>query len=151
MKFTGPAPYDEARLRKAAGEKVFARGQDYADHGQVSLLSASADGVLAAAFGTMDYTVWLKRPGPEVSGHCTCPAFEDAGLCKHLVAAALLANEAADAGDSPSDSVGEVAAHIAGLDRRQLEKLLLEMAMADWRALRSLHFALGFDWEDDLD
>jgi uncharacterized Zn finger protein len=115
------------------------------------LLSASVDGVLAAAFGTSDYTVWLKRPGPETSGHCTCPAFEDAGLCKHMVAAALLANEAAEAGKSPSDSVGKVAAHIGRLDRRKLEKLLLEMAMADWRALRSLHFALGLDWEDHLD
>lgn len=150
MKFAGSMRYDEACLREAAGEKVFARGQDYADRGQVMLLSASADGVLAAAFGTSDYTVWLKRPGPEVSGHCTCPAFDDAGLCKHMVAAALLANEAVDAGESPSDSLGRVAEQIARLDRRQLEKLLLDMTIADWRVLRALHFALGLDWEDDL-
>lgn len=151
MKFAGHMPYSEERLRRAAGEKVFARGRSYANQGQVVLLSGGGDGILAAAFGTDDYTVWLKKPGPNVSGHCSCPAFEDAGLCKHMVATALLANEAAGTGEELADNMGRIAAHIADLDRQQLEKLLMEMVTADWRALRSLHFALGFDWENDLD
>lgn len=151
MKAAGDIRYDELRLREAVGEKVFARGRNYADQYQVTLLSAGADGVLAAAFGTTDYTVWLNRPGPEVSGSCTCPAFEDAGLCKHMVATALLANEASAAGEGPSNSIGRVAVQIAKADRRQLEKLLLDMVTTDWTTLRSLHFALGLDWEDDFD
>lgn len=144
-------PYDEDRLRKAVGEKSFARGRTYADQGQVILLSASADHVLAAAFGADDYTVSLERRGPDVAGRCTCPAYDDAGHCKHMVATALLANEAAAAGKMPADNERDVVARIAQLDRRSLEKLLLGMAMQDWKLLRSLHFALGLAWDEDLD
>ena len=48
-------------------------------------------------------------------------------------------------------TVVEIAGRIAGLDRIQLEKLVLEMVTADWRALRSLCFALGLEWDDDFD
>jgi len=135
------------RLADAAGPKCFARGQDYADHGHIALLSVNDEGILAAAFGTDDYTVWLKPQGRRVSGHCSCPAFEDSGLCKHMVATALIANEA----DAVPDRIGEIADCLARLDRPQLQKLLLEMVASDWRALRSLSIALGFDWEDDFD
>jgi uncharacterized Zn finger protein len=151
MKSRGRLLFDVVKLRELAGEKAFARGQGYADHGHIALLSVNDDGVLAAAFGTGDYTVWLKRSGPGISGHCSCPAYEDAGFCKHMVATALVANEAGPQGDDPPDRVGETAGRIAGLDRSQLEKLLLEMATADWRALRSLCVALGLDWDDDFD
>lgn len=147
----GPIPYDEAHLHKSAGEKVFARGRRYADERQIVLLSVSAAGVLAAAYGTSDYTVWLKRPGPHVAGHCTCPAFEDSGLCKHMVATALLANEAAALDESPADHVSDVEAHLAPLDRSQLQRLLMDLAINDWRVLRAMHFALDLDWEGDLD
>jgi uncharacterized Zn finger protein len=151
MTSLGHSLYDTDKLRELAGEKTFARGQGYADHGRIALLSANGDGVLAAAFGTSDYTVWLKRAGPGISGHCSCPAYEDSGFCKHMVATALAANEAGRQGDEPPDRVGDLAARIAGLDQSRLEKLLREMATADWRALRSLCFALGFDWDDDFD
>lgn len=138
-------------MHKSAGEKVFARGRRYADERQVVLLSASAAGVLAAAYGTSDYTVWLKRPGPHVTGHCTCPAFEDSGLCKHMVATALLANEAAALGEGPADHVSHVEAHLATLDRSRLQRLLMNLAIEDWRVLRAMCVALGLDWEGDLD
>lgn len=60
MKPTNHPPFDPGMLLSLAGEKSFARGQDYADHGQISVLSANGKGVLAAAFGTNDYTVWLQ-------------------------------------------------------------------------------------------
>lgn len=151
MGAAGRSRYDEARLLKTAGEKVFARGRIYADQGQVVLLSLSASGVLAAAFGTDDYTVWLKRRGPDVSGHCTCPAFDDSGLCKHMVATALLANRAAEGGGGPDDLVGRLEARIAAMDPRQVSKLLLEAALENWRTLRSLHCALGLDWDHEID
>ncbi|MEP7351083.1 MAG: SWIM zinc finger family protein [Sphingorhabdus sp.] len=143
--------FDPDQLRKIAGDKAFARGQSYADHGHIALLSLNNDGVVAAAFGTSDYTVWLNRPPSEISGQCTCPAYDDAGFCKHLVATALVANEAIAQGDDPPDRIGEIAAGIAGLDKQQLEKLVLEIATTDWRSLRSLCFSLGLEWDDDLD
>ncbi len=151
MKSRGHLLFDEAELLKLAGDKAFARGQGYADHGHIALLSANDDGVLAAAFGTDDYTVWLKRSRLGISGHCSCPAYEDSGFCKHMVATALVANKVGGQGDEPPDRIGEIAASIAGLDRSRLEKLLLEMTTEDWRALRSLCYALGLDWDDDLD
>jgi uncharacterized Zn finger protein len=151
MKSRSHALYDTEILRELAGEKAFARGQGYADQGHIALLSLNDDGVLAAAFGTSDYTVWLKRSGSGISGHCSCPAYDEAGFCKHMVATALVANEAGPQGDAPPDRVGEIAGGVARLDRSQLEKLLLEMATADWRALRSLCFALGLDWDNDYD
>lgn len=143
--------FDPDQLLQIAGEKAFKRGQGYADHGHIALLSVNDEGVIAAAFGTDDYTVWLKRSGAGISGHCSCPAYEDAGVCKHMVATALVANEAGRDVDATPDRVGEIAGRVAGLDRNQLEMLLLEMATADWRALRSLCFALGLDWDDDFD
>jgi len=143
--------FDEARLRELAGDKVFARGRGYADGGHVALLSVSDGSIVAAVFGTNDYTVGLKRSGSGVSGHCSCPAYEDAGFCKHMVAAALAANEGSRQGDACPDRVGEIAGSLARLDRSQLEKLLLDMVASDWRSLRSLCFALGLDWEEDFD
>ena len=151
MTSVGQGLFDPDQLLQIAGEKAFKRGQAYADHGQITLLSASDDGVFAAAFGTDDYTVWLRRPGPEISGHCTCPAYDDAGFCKHLVATALVANDSVQQGDNLPDKIGEIAARIAGLNKRQLENLLLEMATADWRTLRSLCLSLDLGWDDDLD
>lgn len=143
--------FDEAQLYELAGDKVFARGQGYADHGHVALLSVNDGSILAAVFGTSDYTVWLKRSGSEISGHCSCPAYEDSGFCKHMVATALVANEIIRQDEEFPDRVGEIAGSLAQLDRSQLEKLLLEMVASDWRALRSLCLALDFDWEDDFD
>ena len=151
MKLSGHLRFDPDELRAMAGEKAFARGQGYADHGNIALLGVNDGGVLAAAFGTSDYTVWLDRSGLGISGHCSCPAYEDSGFCKHMVATALVANEAGRLGADPPDRVGEIATRIARLDRSQLENLLLEMATADWRVLRSLCFTLGFDWDADFD
>lgn len=51
MKSVPYTPFDTAQLLKITGEKAFARGQGYADHGHIALLSVSDDGVLAAAVG----------------------------------------------------------------------------------------------------
>lgn len=151
MKTRSAPVFNEVELRELAGDKAFARGQGYADHGHIALLSVNDDGILAAAFGTSDYTVWLKRPVVKISGHCSCPAYEDSGFCKHMVATALVANESSGRGDEVPDRVGEIAESLARLNKSQLEKQLLEMVASDWRALRSLSFALGCDWEDDFD
>ena len=151
MKSRRAALFDEAELRELAGDKTFARGQDYADHGHIALVSATVEGVLAAAFGTSDYTVWLARSGREISGHCSCPAYRASEFCKHMVATALVVNERRRRGDEVPDRLGEIAGNLAQLGKSQLEALLLEMMASDWRVLRSLSFALGVDWEDDFD
>jgi uncharacterized Zn finger protein len=146
-----PIPFDGEALRRAAGDKVFARGEAYAAHGQVQLLSMSEEAILAAAFGTRDYTVHLERPGPRVAGECTCPAYEDSGLCKHMVATALVANQVIIEGAGPPDRIGGLAERIAGLDQAGMRRLLMEVATSDWRMLRALHYSLGLDWDEDFD
>jgi len=134
-----------------AGDKSYARGEDYAANGQIALISAGTDGILAIAYGTLDYTVWIASHGRAIEGRCTCPAYEDFGFCKHLVATALVANDTLSGGDGPGDALAPVAKRVAMLEKARLASLVLELAKSDWRVLRSLHFELGLDWDFDLD
>lgn len=151
MKSRSRSQFDMDLFCQLAGDKAFARGQSYACHGQIVLLSMNEAGVLAAAFGTADYLVWLNRAGGKMPGRCSCPAFEDSSCCKHMVATAMVANEAEQTGEHSRDLVGEMAGRIAKLDKARLETLVLEMAMGDWRVLRSLCLALELEWEFDFD
>lgn len=93
----------------------------------------------------------LQGRGESIQGRCTCPAYEDAGFCKHLVATGLVANSALIEESLPADALALIAGHIAMLDKAQLVRLLLELARSDWRVLRSLGFELGVDLDFDPD
>jgi len=80
-------------LRTVAGNKVFARGEEYHRDGSVEILAVEPGRVLAEVSGTDDYRTVLKGHGTAIDGECSCPAFEDWGFCKHMVAVALSANE----------------------------------------------------------
>lgn len=81
--------FDTAALRERAGGKVFARGEEYFRDGHVELLSDDGAGVRAHVAGSDLYAATLRGGGRTIDGHCTCPANEDFGFCKHLVATAL--------------------------------------------------------------
>ena len=49
--------------------------------------------MLAQVAGTEDYRTELTGRGEDFDGECSCPAFEDWGFCKHMVATALAAND----------------------------------------------------------
>src|SRR6266851_1467203 len=95
------ARFDVTALRNLAGGKVFERGEDYHDDGQVEILSLEPERVLAEVAGTDDYRIVLTGRGKKIGGECSCPAFSDWGFCKHMVATALAANEVGDSGASP--------------------------------------------------
>lgn len=143
--------FDPETLRRMAGDKAYARGEDYAANDHICLLSAGAQDILAIAFGNLEYTVWIKRQAEPIEGRCTCPANEDAGFCKHLVATALVANCSLADGVAPGDAIGQVAERIGRIEKTQLVELVLELARSDWRVLRSLYFELGLDWDFDFD
>ena len=86
--------FDIAALKRVAGA-AFARGEAYHCDGRVELLAVEPGRVLAEVSGSEDYRVGLVRKGETFGGECTCPAFEDFGFCKHMVATALAANESA--------------------------------------------------------
>ena len=84
--------FDIAALRLLAGA-AFVRGEAYHRDGRVEILAVEPRRVLAQVAGTEDYRVNLLGKGETIKGECTCPAFDDYGFCKHMVATALAANE----------------------------------------------------------
>src|ERR1700710_873850 len=84
--------FDVEALLAAAGETVFARGHAYHKDGQVEIVSVDGAVVAARVRGTQLYRTQLAVQGGQLSGECSCPAFDDFGFCKHLVATGLAAN-----------------------------------------------------------
>src|SRR5260221_2366897 len=81
--------FDVGALQELAGDKVFARGEEYYRDGQVQILSIEPSRVLAQVAGSDDYRTTLTGRSKTIDGHCSCPAFSDWGFCKHMVAVAL--------------------------------------------------------------
>ena len=61
----------------------------------------------------------FSAAGQTVRGECTCPAFEDHGFCKHMVATALAANEREGGGPNrtASSPLARIRAHLAARER----------------------------------
>jgi len=91
----GHTPFDLQFLSDQSGPKVFARGEAYAEGGAVALIDVADDAVLAHVAGTETYVVQLT-PSAGL-GRCTCPAFDDFGVCKHVVATAVVYNGLSEA------------------------------------------------------
>ena len=101
MKAKNRLRFDVDVLRELAGAKVFARGAACHRDGQVEILAVDPERVLAQVAGTEDYRTEVREDGDEIDGECSCPAWEDWGFCKHMVATALAANDlSADEADS---------------------------------------------------
>lgn len=83
--------FDLDALRQETGPKVFARGEAYAEQGYVEIVDVEDDAVLAHVEGNDIYVVQLTPSAG--AGVCTCPAFEDWAVCKHLVATAIVYND----------------------------------------------------------
>ncbi|WP_430419130.1 SWIM zinc finger family protein [Phenylobacterium sp.] len=80
-------------LRKAAGDKVYARGESYHRNGHVDLVGADGHRVLARVFGSETYAVDATFGAEGLHATCTCPAYEDWAICKHIVAVALTVSQ----------------------------------------------------------
>ena len=137
-----PTRFDVATLRKRAGDKVFARGEEYHRDGLVEILSVERDRVLAQVAGSDDYRTVLKGRGKKIGGECSCPAFRDWGFCKHMVATALVANETADEGRKKEPSVlDRIRAHLKQQGVDALVEMVVELAEGDTVLLRKLDIA----------
>src|SRR5665213_1505181 len=88
-----PAPrFDPDVLRHLAGDAAYARGAAYAREDRVRIVSIGPAEVHAHVTGTEVYRATIEGDGRRIAGACDCPAFEDRGFCKHLVAVALTVN-----------------------------------------------------------
>ncbi len=98
MKSQSTQRFDADALRNLAGGTVFARGEAYARGGHVEIVKMEAARIVARVSGTETYRTVVSGQGKRIGGECSCPAFEDWGFCKHMVAVALVANAAGGGG-----------------------------------------------------
>lgn len=142
MKMVKPPRFDPDALRALAGDKVFARGEAYFHTGQVEILTIEPDRVLAQVAGTEDYRTVLTGGGVKVGGECSCPAFDNWGFCKHMVATALVANESGDDGAATgAGALARIRDHLKGRGVDALVEMIVELAERDPLLFRRLDMA----------
>ena len=136
------ARFDVGELRELAGDKVFARGEAYFREGQVTIISLEPKRVLAQVAGSEDYRAELRWRGKRIDGECSCPAFEDWGFCKHLVATALTANATDEDGAAAGAGVlDRIRRHLKGQRIDALVEMIIDLAERDTQLLRRLDLA----------
>jgi hypothetical protein len=141
--------FDIEALRRLAGG-AFAGGEAYHRDGRVEILAIEPRRVLARVEGTEDYRVSLLGAGETIKGECDCPAFDDYGFCKHMVATALAANES----DHGPEAVGagalaRIRAHLADKPNKVLVAMIVELAERNPALFRKLEIASAADGADD--
>jgi uncharacterized Zn finger protein len=150
MKANGRPRFDIDALKDIAGEASFARGQSYHRDGNVQLLAVESARVVARVSGTEDYRTVLVGHGATIDGECSCPAFEDRGFCKHMVAVGFAANAAG--GGAEADGAGALSRIRDHLKKRGVDALvemIVDLAERDLGLFRKLDIAATFDHADD--
>ena len=142
--------FDAGALQELAGPKVFARGEGYFGDGLVQILTIEPNRVMAMVAGSEDYTVELTGRGEAIDGECSCPAFEDWGFCKHMVATALAVN--AFGGDAEAEAGGTLSRirdHLRAKGADALVEMIVKMAGRDPALYRKLDMAAAATNADD--
>ncbi|WP_271065976.1 DUF6880 family protein [Caulobacter sp. NIBR1757] len=139
----------DALLRSLVGPKVYARGVAYHDERRVEILSIDDRRVLARVRGSEAYRVELHSAKGRPGGACDCPAFEDAGFCKHLVAVALSVTEALDAGTPPADRLSAARRYLQAQGVDALVDRLLRQALRDEALLAEIELDAADAEEDE--
>lgn len=150
-------------LKLLAGGRSFSRGEEYHNDGLVGSLAVDQDRATATVQGTRTYRCKLKASGESLQGECTCPAFDEAGFCKHLVAVGLAIIEPDDEKTEEPDirdevrpprersrrklrektvSIEEIREYLTDLSREKLVEMLVSQAMNDSALLRALRLEI---------
>ncbi|TPM19965.1 acyltransferase [Mesorhizobium sp. B2-3-5] len=142
--------FDPDRLRELAGGKTFARGEDYCRDGRVEIVSLTARRVVAQVAGTEDYHTVVTGRGSAIDGECSCPAFEDLGFCKHMVATALAANDGSAGTEAKAaDASARIRKYLKSKGVDRLVDMVLELAEDDPELLRKLDMDSALAQADD--
>ena len=150
MKAKDQSRFSIDALRDRAGDKVFARGEAYHRGGQVQILTIEPKRVLAQVAGTEDYRTELTGRGSNIGGHCSCPAFGDWGVCKHMVAVALAANALGPEAEAEGAGVlSRIRDHLKQKSVDALVGMIMELAERDPALLRRLDVAAAVVHADD--
>ena len=141
--------FDPDVLRGCAGPAAFARGEAYFREGRVVILTLDAARVVTRVAGTEPYRAEVLARGARISGQCSCPAFEDYGFCKHMVASALAANAmgapSSEAVDRPKD---RIRAYLRSKPIDDLVGLIMGVAETHQAFFDELDFAASLEGGD---
>ena len=135
---------DRRTLRRIAGARSFARGEDYFASGQVGTVSENNGTIVAKVHGTRTYRVKLWIENGELEYSCTCPVGADGAFCKHGVATGLSRLDGRQAEipgkkrSKPAVTMDDVRGYLAGQDKDALVNMLMEQAMDDDRLRQRL-------------
>jgi len=135
---------DRRSLRRMAGARSFARGEEYFADEQVGALVEHQGTIVAKVQGTRSYRVKLWVENGELGFLCTCPVGADGAFCKHCVAAGLTWIEGrhpvthGKSRSKPAVTMQDVRAHLATLDKGKLADMLVDQAMEDDRLRQRL-------------
>ncbi|HKX08723.1 MAG TPA: SWIM zinc finger family protein [Stellaceae bacterium] len=140
MKASEPR-FDIDAVRKLAGPKVFARGEEYFADGQVVILAIEPKRVLAQVAGTEDYRTELTGRGKRIDGSCSCRAFEDWGFCKHMVATALATNAEGEDQAGSGGALTRIRDHLKAKSTAELVSIIMDLVERDAGLFRTLDLA----------
>jgi uncharacterized Zn finger protein len=141
--------FDVDALKSRAGGTVLARGEVYHRDRRVRILSVEPARVLAVVEGSEDYTVALSGRGGVIDGECSCPAFADRGICKHIVATALAADALGDDALEGSGALARIRDHLKTKSLEALVEVIVGLAEAEPAPFRKLDLAATARSADD--
>ncbi len=117
-------------------EAVWYRGQDYADSGRVKIDKIDGKEVQAIVKGTKKYIVKLKLVANGIRRDCSCPYPK--GICKHMVAVAILWDEMRGMKRPSNEEVKSYTIAPPAVSRREIDTLFDSPLNADLDKLRVL-------------
>ena len=141
--------FDVAALQELAGAKAYRRGEEYYRDGHVRIIAVEPKRVLAQVSGTEDYRTEVTGRGKAIGGDCSCPAFEDWGFCKHMVAVALAANAGDGTEAAETGAMERIRAHLKAKGIDALVTMIADLAERDTVLFRKLDLAAAAFSADD--
>ena len=142
-----PLRFDIESVRRLAGDKAFARGETYFRDGLVEIIDRGSARILARVSGSETYRTLLTGRGGQIGGECSCPAFEDFGFCKHMVAVVFAINQ-----QEPREEgivLDRIRRHLLTKEPATLANLILDQAERDDALFRRLDMESSVAVEDD--
>lgn len=121
---------DNDWLLDEAGLGAVERGVDYCRKGRVRLTGGDDVRLFAEARGSELYTLELTEDGDDWRWQCDCPAADGGAFCKHLVAAVLVARDAAVGMPAPAPTEAKPASRARKASREAQGSSLLDFLAA---------------------
>jgi len=119
-------------IRRLAGSRSYARGEDYFHGEQVSELKTGKGRIVATVYGTYPYRVVLRDEGDSIDYACDCPVGQNGEFCKHCVATALAwLEQEQKAGKEKGRKTGRADTGLTGKDLRAWLLLQEQETLAD--------------------